>query len=140
MLKYWIGVASREHVIRGVEGGFVMLNHGKKAPLDRMNGGDVIFFYSPKEKLTDKEPLQSFVAVGRIDEGDAYRVKVTDDFEPFRKNATFIKCTEADIHPLIEKLRFVEDPKRWGYKFRFGHLEIDSEDAETIAVAMKAKI
>ena len=31
--RYWIGVVSREHVMLGVKGGFIQLNHGKRAPL-----------------------------------------------------------------------------------------------------------
>ena len=31
--RYWIGVACREHVGRGVAGGFAQLCHGKAAPL-----------------------------------------------------------------------------------------------------------
>jgi hypothetical protein len=30
MLKYWIGVASKEHVLRGVDEGFAQVCHGKK--------------------------------------------------------------------------------------------------------------
>lgn len=140
MPRYWIGVASREHVLRGAAGGFVMLNHGKKPPLERMKGGDILFYYSPKEKMSDKEPLQKFVAVARIAAGNAYQATVTESFKPFRKDAKFLKCTEADIHPLIGKLLFIEDPKRWGYKFRFGHFEITCEDAETISTEMNVMI
>jgi hypothetical protein len=31
--QFWIGIVSREHVQRGVEGGFIQRSHGKKAPL-----------------------------------------------------------------------------------------------------------
>ena len=33
--RFWIGVASRDHVNVGVKGGFIQLNHGKQAPLRR---------------------------------------------------------------------------------------------------------
>ena len=33
MTKYWIAVASAEHVRRGNQGGFMQVNHGKAAPL-----------------------------------------------------------------------------------------------------------
>ena len=36
MTKFWIGVVSKEHVLRGVEGGFCQVCHGKKRPLNRM--------------------------------------------------------------------------------------------------------
>jgi hypothetical protein len=43
--NYWIGVVSKEHVARGVAGGFTQLNHGKAAPLERMRAGDGFAFY-----------------------------------------------------------------------------------------------
>ena len=36
MARYWIGVASRDHVMRGVAGGFCQLGHGKAAPVKRL--------------------------------------------------------------------------------------------------------
>ena len=33
--RAWVGVVSRAHVLRGVEGGFAQLCHGKHAPLSR---------------------------------------------------------------------------------------------------------
>ena len=33
--RHWVIVASREHARRHVTGGFVMANHGKRAPLTR---------------------------------------------------------------------------------------------------------
>lgn len=140
MPKYWLGVASREHVMRGVKGGFAMLNHGKRAPLDRMSEGDYLIYYAPKEKLEDKEPLQKFVAIGTVSAGKACRVKLSDDFEPFRKDVKFLKCEEAEIRPLIDDLNFIKDKESWGYAFRFGHIEIPKPDFSRIAKAMKADV
>jgi hypothetical protein len=38
--KYWIIVASRDHVQRGVEEGICQTCHGKGAPLKKMSEGD----------------------------------------------------------------------------------------------------
>jgi len=38
--RFWIGVASRDHVNVAVKGAFVQLNHGKKTPLARLKAGD----------------------------------------------------------------------------------------------------
>ena len=40
MPRYWLGVVSREHVLRGVEVGIVQVNHGKRTPLERLSPGD----------------------------------------------------------------------------------------------------
>jgi len=57
--NYWIGVVSREHVLIGVKGGFVQLNHGKRTPVQKLKGGDGLVMYSPRLAYPDGEPYQS---------------------------------------------------------------------------------
>lgn len=45
--KSWIAVASADHVAIGREQGFAQVNHGKAAPLRRMQPGDRIIYYAP---------------------------------------------------------------------------------------------
>ena len=45
MTKFWVGVVSKEHVQRGVKGGFCQVCHGKKGPLNRMKKGDYLLYY-----------------------------------------------------------------------------------------------
>ena len=61
--QYWIGVVSRSHVQIGVKGGFMQLNHGKRAPLAKLKAGDGVVFYSPRESYPDGAPLQAFTAM-----------------------------------------------------------------------------
>jgi hypothetical protein len=35
-LRYWIGAASRDHVMKGKAAGFCQLGHGKAAPVKRL--------------------------------------------------------------------------------------------------------
>jgi hypothetical protein len=42
----------------------------------------------------------------------------------------------ADIRPLINQLQFIQNKSRWGYAFRFGHIEIPQADFELIAAKM----
>ncbi len=53
--RYWISVASKDHVLKGVEGGFCQLCHGRNNPLKRLNSGDWIIYYSPRSALNDGE-------------------------------------------------------------------------------------
>jgi hypothetical protein len=32
MTRYWVGVVSRDHVRRAIDGGFCQANHGEEAP------------------------------------------------------------------------------------------------------------
>ena len=43
--RFWIGVASREHVHLGIAGGFSQLCHGKAYPLKRMTVGDWLIYW-----------------------------------------------------------------------------------------------
>jgi hypothetical protein len=40
MGRFWVGVASREHVLAAVRGGVCQLNHGKQAPVRRLHMGE----------------------------------------------------------------------------------------------------
>ena len=134
--RYWLGVISRAHILIGVEGGFIQLNHGKEAPLRRMREGDWIVIYSPKEELGSKTRCQRFTAIGRLASGRIYQVDMGNGFIPYRVDVEYHPCQEASILPLIDYLDFIQDKKRWGYAFRFGHLEISEVDFRLIACEM----
>jgi EVE domain len=132
----WINTVSRDHVQQGVRGRFTQANHGKPHMLRRMAKGDWVVFYSPKTALDDGEPLQAFTAIGQVVDEEPYRVEIADDFAPWRRNVDFLPVDETPIRPLIDDLNFIEDKKRWGYKFRFGVFKIDDHDLAVIRQAM----
>lgn len=134
--QYWIGVVSREHVRIGVQGGFIQLNHGKKAPLQRLHSGDGLVMYSPRTSYPDGGVLQRFTAIGIVSSGEIYQAKMSDDFMPYRLDVQFFKGKEAEIKPLIEQLSFIKNKMRWGAAFRFGSIKIPARDFEIIAKAM----
>jgi len=136
---FWIGVVSREHVMRGVEGGFAQLCHGRAAPLRRMRAGDWLVYYSPGERPRG-EPVQAFTAIGHIRGGDAYPHRLTDDFVPFRRDVDYLPCTPAPIRPLLADLSFIRDTARWGAPFRFGHLAVPEADFRRIAASMGVEV
>ncbi len=114
-MRYWIGVASKEHVLTGVQGGFAQVCHGKAGPLRQMSPNDWIIYYSPTVKFGQKSPCQSFTAIGQIEQGDPYPFQMCEGFIPFRRNVSFFPCQETSISPLIEKLTFIQDKKKWGF-------------------------
>ena len=136
-MHYWINVVSRDHVQRGVAGDFTQANHGKPHMLRKMAKGDWIIFYSPKTAFQDGEPLQAFTAIGQIADDGPYQAEMAPDFHPWRRAVGFKPCREAPIRPLIEKLHFIEDKVHWGYKFRFGVIQIHEDDFLTIYRCMK---
>jgi len=139
-MKYWINTVSKDHLQRGIAGGFTQANHGKNTMLKRLKKGDVIVFYSPKTTYQGGEPLQAFTAVCQVIDDEPYQVEMTPDFHPFRRNVAFLPATETPIKPLIDDLEFIQDKSRWGYKFRFGLFEINEHDFAVIADAMRIQL
>ena len=134
--QFWIGVVSREHVRLGINGGFIQLGHGKKAPVQRLRAGDALVMYSPRTAYPDGEPLQAFTAIGVVSTGKVYQVQMTEDFKPYRVDVRFLKAKEAPIKPLIDALSFIKSKTHWGAAFRFGQIKIPAEDFKLIAKAM----
>lgn len=136
MSRYWINVVSRDHVMRGVHGGFTQANHGKQWALRKMSRGDWIVFYSPKTAFTDGEPLQAFTALCQVSDDQPYQADMSPDFHPWRRKVQFYDCIETPIRPLINELDFIENKQAWGYKFRFGVIEISEKDFTIIRSTM----
>ena len=136
--RFWIGVASRDHVNVGVKGAFIQLNHGKKAPLRRLKAGDGVVMYSPRTTYPDGEPLQAFTAIGTVVTGDVYQVEVTSHFKPYRVDVQFVPSKEAQIKPLVGHLSFITSKSRWGAAFRFGLVQVPARDFALIAERMGA--
>jgi predicted RNA-binding protein len=134
--RFWIGVASKDHVSKGVEGGFAQFCHGKLAPAKRIKKGDWVIYYSAKENFGGSTPLQTFTAIGRVVDDVPFQVEMSSTFKPFRRGIEFLPAIEVEIRPLLEKLDFVKDKKRWGIAFRYGFLEIDPRSFEVIARRM----
>jgi predicted RNA-binding protein len=134
--RYWIGIASKEHVKTGVAGSFCQLCHGKAQPLKRMAVGDGLIYYSSKERFGEDTLCQQFTAIGEVVGSEVYPFEMFPGFAPHRKDIRFFAAKDIPIRPLIERLSFIKDKTRWGYVFRFGHLEIPKEDFELIASEM----
>jgi hypothetical protein len=136
MTAYWIGVASREHVQRGVASSFCQLCHGKAAPVRRLKSGDRIVYYSPRVGMRQGEPVQAFTAIGEIAEGDIERVDMSNGVVLFRRCVSFYRSSEAAIQPLLPVLSVTRNLTNWGLVFRRGAFSMDRADYEAIAHAV----
>src|SRR6478672_999126 len=130
--RYWIGVVARDHVEAAVANGFVQLNYGKAGPLERMQPGDGVVFYSPRVASPDGAPLQAFTAIGRVGAGPIFiaetsvgngrpdrmtsppgdserserggRFIPTDATPTFRRSAAWLEADAVPIKPLLDRL------------------------------------
>ena len=134
--RFWVGVVSASHVRLGVQGGYAQLCHGKAAPLRRMHRGDWLLYYSPRTDMNQGPPLQSFTAIGQVDDDNVYEYAMSESFVPFRRNIRYLPCREIAISRLLQELDFTHGRQHWGYLFRRGHFEIGRDDFLKIAQVM----
>ena len=139
-MKYWINTVSKDHLQRGLEGGFTQANHGSPYNLKRMSRGDLIIFYSPKTKFKDGKPLQKFTALGKCIDDEPYQAEISPDFHPWRRDIKFMECRETPIKDLISDLNFIQDKQKWGFPFKRGMFEITKNDFIKIVNAMGVRL
>jgi EVE domain len=120
--RSWVIVASRDHARRGVSGGFVMANHGKRAPLSRMSRGDGILIYSPTTTYPGGVPLRAITIVGEVT-GEA------PEPSDLIAGGFLRRASLREIEPLpLEEVRKYLPVSR----IRFGFFELDIPNAEAI--------
>ncbi len=134
--KFWIGVASKEHVEKAIKLGICQFCHGKSAPAKRLSKGDIVIYYSSKYQMDSPQLCQQFTAIGVVQDDEMYQVEMEAGFKPFRRNIKYLDAQAIDIKPLIPSLPFIKNKSSWGYVFRYGFLEIDQVSFEVIAKAM----
>lgn len=123
-LRYWLGVASKDHVALGVADGFCQLCHGKKAPLQRMRKGDHILYYSPKQEFRSRRPYQAITACGVVTGDVVYQYEMFPGFVPYRRD---IEWQEPIREVPLDILRTLPGWSEVAPKLRFGHVELPSE-------------
>src|ERR1700689_1779325 len=137
--SHWVGVASHDHVLGAVQGGFCQLGHGKEALVRRLKAGDLIVFYSPRELMGRGAVLQAFTAAGRILDEFPYEAEPSAGFRPYRRRTKFFKSKQARVRPLLQELTFTQGNESWGLAFRRGAFLLDAEDFKKLAKAMSFK-
>jgi hypothetical protein len=105
-----------------------------------MRVGDWLVYYSPRTDMDRGKPLQAFTAIGQVTGAEVYQHAMTADFVPHRRDLRYVPCRSAPILPLVPRLSFVKDARRWGLPLRRGLLPLTADDFALIARAMDARI
>ncbi|MDQ2719411.1 MAG: EVE domain-containing protein [Bacteroidota bacterium] len=124
MTKYFLICASRDHVLKGVEGGFAQAGHGRQDFMSKPSKGDWIVFYSSKDNFENGKPLQKFTAIGQVVDEEPYQSNANENFRPYRRNVEFKKVKETEIRTLLGQLTFINNKKSWGFYLINGFREI----------------
>jgi hypothetical protein len=127
--RTWVIVASRDHAMRGVRGGFVMANHGRRAPMSRLSRGDRLLIYSPTTTYPGGAPLRAITIVGEVT-GDA--PEPSDAIAGGYRRAAALR----EVEPLpLDRIRAHLPTSR----LRFGFFELEPADAAAIWDLVEAR-
>jgi hypothetical protein len=135
-MRYWLGVVSKEHVLKGVAGNFAQVCHGKKGPLSKMKKGDWLIYYSPGDKMGESN-LKAFTAIGKISDDEIFQFKMALNFIPFRRKIDYLGgYLELPLSTIKSRLELCKESS-WGYKLRRGLIELSESDFALIKKAME---
>ena len=135
-MRYWLGVVSKEHVLKGVAGNFAQVCHGKKGPLSKMKKGDWLIYYSPGDKMGESN-LKAFTAIGKISDDEIFQFKMAPNFIPFRRKVDYlVGYLELPLSTIKSRLELCKESS-WGYKLRRGLIELSESDFDLIKKAME---
>jgi len=138
-IRYWLGVAQRENVRRGVAMGIAQVSHGARAALESMRDSDGVVYYSPRTNF-EGEPLKCFTAIGRVADDLVFQPAESPagSYRPWRRRVDYDPgAVEAPIRPLVPLLDLTRGNPDWGYQLRRGLLEISRHDFEEIRRQMR---
>jgi hypothetical protein len=137
-IKYWVVVASRNHVLRGAELGIFGIGHGKRQPLEQIAPGDKVVFYAPRiehTKTGKENTFQKFKGCGTVLNEPIFTEEIAGTCV-FRRKIQFEEVTtETSIQELIPQLDFILNKKKWGFPFLRGYIAISQRGY--IAISQK---
>ena len=137
-IRFWLGVAQREQVLRGVNMGMAQATAAARDTLVGMGEADGIVYYSPKTAF-EGEVLREFTAIGRIADAAAWPIgDPGSEFRPWRRRTDYDPDAVAtSIRPLLSVLELTRGDPNWGYQLRRGLLEISRHDFDMIRHQMR---
>ncbi|PCH92494.1 MAG: hypothetical protein COB84_10555 [Rhodobacteraceae bacterium] len=136
--KFWIGVVAGDHAKIAVENRVCAFSHGKQSAVDKLSVGDPFIYYAPKSGIGEGATIQAFVALGTVTSNAPYQRKwAHTGFTAWVHDAGYEDIREVPTKPMLEDLSFITNPRYWGMAFRRGLFQIEQQDFEVIAKAMR---
>jgi hypothetical protein len=133
-MAIWLGVASAEHVRRGVGLGIGQIGHGKRAGLARLRAGDALLYYSPVERLGDRRPLRRFTAFGQVEDDEIWQAD-EGSFQPYRRRVAYLDVRPVDLAEVKGELELTAGAG-WGYQLRRGLVALTDGDGAILRERM----
>jgi hypothetical protein len=141
MSDHWIGIAAAAHVRIAVADGFAMFSHGRHDAVAKVQPGDRVAYYSPREGLKEGAEVRAFTAIGTVADGPVGERAMLYGMTGAYRRADWLKqARPADIYPLLDRFSFVTNRSHWGMYFRKSLFRIPAGDFALIADAMGVEL
>lgn len=113
MRQYWVCNAAQEHVHIVRDKGYTQVNMGPRGPLEKMNVGDWILYYSPTIYFEELVPnLQKFTGIASINDTRIYPQGNTHP-DHWRRNVDFYDCEPHHVKHFLGKVSFLPEDANW---------------------------
>ncbi len=144
MRRYWVCNAAQEHVHIVRDKGYTQINMGPREPLEKMNVGDWILYYSSTYYFEDPRPnCQKFTGIACV---NSTRIYPQSNKHPdhWRRNVDFYQCMPHHPEHFVSKVSFLPPEKNWKKILQQPVFEILRNDfifiAQTIVLPDHTKI
>lgn len=115
----------------------MQVNHGKAAPLRRVQPGDGVVYYSPTMVFGSKVPYRAFTAAGVVEDGEPYLFDMGGGFTPWRRDVRWWPTEDLPVTSVLAELSFAAGRRNWASGLRFGLMAISIADFDIISEAMR---
>lgn len=133
MPQYWICKAAQEHVNIVKDKGYTQINMGPRQPLEKMNAGDWIIYYSPTVYYEQEVPTcKKFTGISCVNDNRIY--PQGGQFpDRWRRNVEFFHCIPHEPTNFIGHVSFLPEAQTWEEVLQNPVFAIDRNDFITIA-------
>lgn len=144
MRRYWVSKAAQEHVHVVRDHGYTQINMGPRGPLEEMNIGDWILYYSPTIYYEQDIPsCQKFTGISCVTGSRTY--PQGGQFpDRWRRDVEFFHCIPHHPKHFIGNVNFLPQKENWEEILAKPIFEIERPDfikiAETILTPTPHKI
>jgi hypothetical protein len=136
--KFWLIVASKDHIEKGVSGGFAQACHGKMKPISKPQKGDGVLFYATREKYNENtNRIKRITAVGFFEDEKVDVHEIEDKLFYKRKVNFEIPIREINLKDYLKDIGFIENKEKWGMYLRSSMREIPKKDFDFLHSKMK---
>lgn len=130
---YWLTTAAKEHVDIVKEKGYTQVNMGPKEPLEHMNKGDMILYYSPTIYFEKPDSIcQQFTGIAQVSDDVIYPQDPANPVR-WRRNANYFECEPHHAAQFHKQVNFLQKHQEWIHAFLQPVFEISPKDFQTIA-------